>query len=130
MNKKKVNIIAWVLQSIISIAFLMAGGMKLATPYPEYVEMMPYASDFSSNSIKLIGILEILGVIGLNLPLLIRKLRIFSLLSALGLAGTMIGAIQVHFTRSEPFTFQIALLLILLIIAILRFNQLKKMRNE
>ena len=125
MNTKTVNIITWILQGIMSVAFLLAGGMKLATPYSEYVEKMPFAADFSANTILLIGVLEILGVIGLNLPLIIKKLKFFSPLAALGLAGTMIGAIQVHTSRSEPIAMQVAFLVILLFIAIVRYKQLK-----
>lgn len=125
MNTKKINIITWILQGIISLAFLMAGFLKATTPYAEYVEMMPYATDFSANTIMLIGVLEILGVVGLNLTLIIKKLKIFSPLAALGLAGTMIGAIQVHANRSEPFALQVSFLVILLFIAIVRYKQLK-----
>lgn len=122
MNTKTVNIITWILHGIISAFFLMAGGMKLGTPYAEYIETMPYAADFSANTIKLIGGLEILGVIGLSLPLIIKKLKFFSPLSAIGLAGIMTGAIVVHAGRAEPFAVQAASLLVLLFITFVRFK--------
>ena len=126
MNKKTLNIITWILQGIISVFFLMSGGMKLATPYAEFVETMPYAEDFSANTIMLIGILEILGVIGMSLPLIINKLKFFSPLSAIGLTGTMIGAILVHIGRSEAFAMQSIFLLMLLFIAYVRYKGLNQ----
>lgn len=124
MNTKSVNIITWILQGILSIAFLMAGGLKIITPYAQYVESMPFAADFSANTIMLIGVLEILGVIGLNLPLIINKLKFFSPLAALGLAGTMIGAVRVHLNRSESIALQVSFLAILLFIAFVRYKQI------
>ncbi|WP_417602829.1 DoxX family protein [Owenweeksia hongkongensis] len=128
MNSKTINIITWVLQGIMTLVFLMAGGMKVFTPFDQYVETMPYAAKLSAGIIKLIGTLEILGAIGMSLPFWIKKWYFLSPLAALGLAATMIGAIVTHAGRNEPFVMQIAFFAILVIIAFVRNKQIKAAR--
>ena len=68
MKSKTMRIVTWVIQIILSIGILMVGIMKLMTPYEELAIAMPWVEDFSAIQIKIIGSLEILGALGLNLP--------------------------------------------------------------
>ncbi len=125
MNSKTTNIIIWILQGLMTLAFLMAGAMKIFTPFDQYVETMPYAAELSATIIKLIGTLEILGAIGMNVPFLIKKWHFLSPLAALGLAATMVGAIATHITRNEPYGMQVAFLIILGIVAFVRYKRIQ-----
>ena len=65
------GVVAWILQIVLALAFLAAGGMKLARPRPALVGAgMGWAEDFSDSAVKGIGAVEVLGALGLILPAL------------------------------------------------------------
>jgi len=95
------NIALWIVQALLAVAFLMAGGMKLMQPKEKLAEKMAYVNDLSAGTVKLIGALEVLGAIGLILPKLTGILPVLTPLAAVGLVLTMIGAAIVHLHRKE-----------------------------
>ena len=116
------TVVAWILQIVLALAFVAAGGMKLARPKPALVAAgMGYAEDFSTPAIKTIGALEVLGAIGLILPAITGIATFLVPLAALGLAVTMLGAVIVHGRRKEPFIPPLVLGLLALVLAVLRF---------
>ena len=119
MNMKKVILI---LQILATIAFVMAGSMKVFTPYEDLVlmENMAWANDFSSTQIILIGILEILGGLGLIVPMALKRVNFLIPSAASGLALIMIGAIITHIGRGEPIIVNLVLLLLTLSVAFFR----------
>ena len=60
-----------------------------------------WARDFSPTAIRLIGVAEILGAIGLILPAAMHIAPILVSLAAVGLALVMAGAAAVHARRKE-----------------------------
>ena len=98
------KIVKWIPQILLAIAFLGAGAMKLFTPYEEMIaqEQMAWAKDFSPAIIKIIGVLEVLGALGLILPMVLKKYPFLVPTAAIGLALTMIGAMIVHLNQGEP----------------------------
>ena len=94
------NIALWVVQILLAIVFLMAGGMKIIQS-KEKLDESGFAEDFSQNTIRLIGVLEVLGAIGLVLPALTGILTWLTPLAAVGLALTMVGAALTHLRRGE-----------------------------
>jgi hypothetical protein len=60
-----------------------------------------WAQDFSPSAIRLIGVAEILGAIGLILPGAVHIAPILVPLPAIGLALVMVGAAVVHARRNE-----------------------------
>ena len=122
------KILIGIAQGLLSISMLMAGTMKIITPYEELVKDMPWAEDFAPMMVILIGALEVLGVIGMNLPYLLKKYKQLVPLAAGGLALTMLGAVVTHMMRGEDFIPPLAILLIALIVTysrrgLLRTNQ-------
>lgn len=95
------NTALWVVQILLALAFLMAGFMKATQPYDNLKARMAWVNDFSPTIVRLIGIVEVLGAIGLILPALTGILPILTPLAATGLVLTMIGAMIVHIRRSE-----------------------------
>lgn len=116
MNMKKIILIV---QILTAIAFIMAGTMKIFTPYEDLVimENMGWAEDFSGTQITIIGILETLGGLGLLLPMVLKKFTFLIPLAALGLALIMVGAIITHIGRDEPVIVNLVLLLLTLSVA-------------
>ncbi len=95
------NIALWIVQGLLALAFLMAGGMKVMQSKEKLAESMAWVNDFSANTVKLIGVLEILGAIGLIAPQATGILPILTPLAAVGLALVMIGAAITHLRRGE-----------------------------
>ncbi|MBK9746458.1 MAG: DoxX family protein [Chloroflexi bacterium] len=91
----------WILQVLLAVAFVGAGLMKLTQPKAKIAERMAWANDFSETQLKLIGLVELLGAVGLILPAVTRILPILTPLAAVGLVLTMIGAALTHIRRGE-----------------------------
>jgi VIT1/CCC1 family predicted Fe2+/Mn2+ transporter len=75
-----------------------------------------WAQDYSQSSIRLIGLAEILGAIGLVLPAVVHIAPILVPLAAVGLVLVMVGAAVVHARRNEPMNVGVNLVLIALAI--------------
>lgn len=78
----------WIIQGLLALLFLFAGGMKLVLPIEEMTKQMPMPGPF----LRFIGVAEILGALGLILPGLLRIRPDLTPLAAAGLVIIMIGA--------------------------------------
>ncbi len=111
----------WIVAGLAALVFLAAGLMKLAKPRPALqASGMGWVEDFSDGSVKLIGLAEVLGAIGLVAPLATGIAPILSPVAGLALAALMVGATVTHIRRSEP-PIPVALVLIALAAAVLGF---------
>lgn len=95
------EIALWIVQGLLGLAFLMTGGMKLMQPKEKLQENMAWVEDFDANVVKGIGVLEILGALGITLPILLSIAEYLTPLAAAGLVIVTIGAIVTHLRRSE-----------------------------
>jgi uncharacterized membrane protein YphA (DoxX/SURF4 family) len=95
------NAALWAAQVILAIMFMMAGAMKLMRDKEDLVEKMGWVEDFSQSTIRLIGVAELMGAIGLILPALTGIAPILTPLAASGLAAVAMGAMVVHIRRRE-----------------------------
>jgi uncharacterized membrane protein len=96
------DIALWIGAGILAAAFLMAGMMKIITPHEKLKAQMPWVEDFPSSRVKLIGLVEVLGSVGLILPPLLNVAEGVVPLAAAGLLLTMIGAFATHLRRGDP----------------------------
>lgn len=109
------NTVVWIAQILLALAFGMAGAMKATQPKEKLAANMGWVNDFSQNTVRGIGTLEMLGAIGLILPALTKIFPVLTPVAAVGLVLVMGGAIFTHFRRKEyP---MIAVNLVLLAIA-------------
>lgn len=96
------NIALWIVQGLMAAMFLMAGMMKLSQPKTKLKEKLgDWVDSLSGSQMKLIGGLEVLGAIGLVLPMVLNILPVLTPLAAIGLALTMAGAFILHLRRKE-----------------------------
>ena len=118
------NIALWIVQILLAVAFLGAGLMKLTQPKDKIAQSMAWAGDFSPTAIKLIGLVEVLGALGLILPAVTGIAPVLVPLAALGLAIVMVGAIITHARRGEKQMIgaNVVLLLLALFVAWGRFG--------
>lgn len=90
------NILLWIIQVLLALTFLMAGGMKLVIPFDKLMAMgPPNQLILPVMFLKFIGVCEVLGALGLILPGLFRRQQYLTPLAATGLLIIMIGAVVV-----------------------------------
>jgi uncharacterized membrane protein YphA (DoxX/SURF4 family) len=94
------NIVLWILQVLVALAFLMHG-LGMLKPSAEARPGMSYIQDLPSGLRIFIGVMEILGAIGLVLPPLVNVLPVLTPIAAAGLVIIMVLAIGYHVTRRE-----------------------------
>jgi uncharacterized membrane protein YphA (DoxX/SURF4 family) len=118
------NIVIWVLQVLLALAFLASGLMKVSQPRAKLAKNMPYVEDFSDGTVKAIGTAEVLGALGVILPAWTGIAPILTPIAATGLAIIMIGAVATHVRRKEPQALPINAVLFIAaaLVAILRFG--------
>ncbi|MEV3963343.1 DoxX family protein [Nocardia sp. NPDC050193] len=121
------NIILWIVQAVLAMAFLAAGTVKLVRTRTQLVGSsagMAWAGDRSEEAIKAIGALEVLAALGLILPPWLGIATVLTPLAATGLLLLMIGAVTVHLRRGEKSAIGVPLVLgtLALAVAVLRFG--------
>ncbi|MFT3901215.1 MAG: DoxX family protein [Gordonia sp. (in: high G+C Gram-positive bacteria)] len=111
------NTALWIAAWVLAAIFLFAGLAKIFTPQAKLVGAgMGWAEDADPIGIKILGLLELLGAIGLVVPALADKHTCLVPWAAVGLGLTMVGAIIVHLRRKE--TPNIGVNLVLLALAV------------
>jgi len=83
------NVALWIVQVLLALLFLFAGGSKFVVPVEELTKQMP---SMPGLFLRFIGVAEVLGAIGLILPGLTRIRPGLTPLAAAGLVIIMIGA--------------------------------------
>ena len=90
------NVVLWILQVLLALLFLFAGGTKLIMPLDVLLQQgSPNQVMFPGWFIRFIGVCEVLGALGLVLPGLFKTRQYLTPLAALGLAVIMVGAVIV-----------------------------------
>lgn len=116
------NIFLWILQIALAVLFLSAGANK-AFNYDKAKEKMTWMQNTSKGLVSFIGWSEILGAIGLILPLALQIIPVLTPVAAIALAVVMILASIFHAQRKEFSSIgaNILFIILLVIIAIGRF---------
>lgn len=103
------------LEISLSIIFIYFGLSKLILPLEKIEKKVSWARDYSHQRLKLFGLLEVLGAVGLILPHQLDLFPILTPIAATGLAMIMSGAIAVHLKRDELGMIMINIVLIFLL---------------
>ncbi|KAB8158887.1 DoxX family protein [Streptomyces sp. 3MP-14] len=107
------NVALWIVASVLAVAFLAGGAMKLVQPKEKLAASgFGFVEDFSDNAVKGIGAVEILAGIGLILPAALDIAPVLVPLAAVGIVLLMIGAIVVHGRRKETQSIVVNVILI------------------
>lgn len=85
------NRLLWVIQTLLALLFLFAGGAKLVMSAADLTAQTPLPAVF----LRFIGVMEILGGLGLVLPGMLRIRTGLTPLAASGLVIIMTGAVVV-----------------------------------
>ena len=119
------NILLWILQILLALLFLFAGGTKFYYTIEQMRAMGPPNQIlFPGWFIHFIGVCEILGGLGLILPGLLRIKQHLTVLAAIGLTIIMIGA-TVVVAMSDGFGTAFPNLIIALLLAFVAYGRAK-----
>jgi uncharacterized membrane protein YphA (DoxX/SURF4 family) len=113
-----VNTVLWILQALLALAFLAAGGTKLSRPKEKLEATMAWVTDVSASAVRFIGTVEVLGALGLILPAATGVATVLTPLAAVGLGLVMVGAIVTHARRSEGRSIVVNVLLLAIAVVI------------
>ncbi|HMZ06467.1 MAG TPA: DoxX family protein [Anaerolineales bacterium] len=92
------NIALWIVQGLLAAFYLIPGTMKTFMT-PKAKETLPWAKERSNGFVRFVGISELLGVLGLILPLVTGILPWLTVLAGVGLSLLQLLAI---FTEHLP----------------------------
>src|SRR4051812_23985849 len=94
--------VLWIVQALLALLFLFAGGTKLVLPLDVLTSMgSPNQIQLPGLFIRFIGVVEVLGALGLILPGLLRIKPWLTPLAAAGLVIIMIGATAVSMASGQ-----------------------------
>jgi hypothetical protein len=89
MEERPIMTVAlWIVQGLLALVFLFAGGMKLVLPLEALTGPVPLPGLL----VRFIGVVEVLGAVGLILPGLLRIRPGLTPVAAAGLVVVMVGA--------------------------------------
>lgn len=97
---KPLNIAAWICQILLSLTLLWAAGMKLFEPIEQLSQQWPWTAD-NPVLTRVAGIVDLLGGLGLVLPMLLRIRPALTLYAAYGTIALMVAASIFHISRGE-----------------------------
>jgi hypothetical protein len=115
------NIVLWILQILLAIAFF-AHGLLFLFPPAAFVEQMN--ASLPRWFQLFLGWAEILGAVGLTLPAITRIQPWLVTWAAIGISIVMVSASYYHFVRGESFVVTLILLAMAVFVAYMRYRVL------
>jgi hypothetical protein len=116
------NVTLWVIQVLLALLFLWAGGLKLVLP----MEQLKGPIELPEMFIRFIGVAEVLGAIGLILPWLLKIRPALTPLAASGLVIIMIGATVITLIGIGPGVMALIPLVVGLLSALVAYGRLRE----
>jgi uncharacterized membrane protein YphA (DoxX/SURF4 family) len=107
-------IVLWVVQGVLALAFLLSGILKGFTPLEGLKKNMAWIGNVPAGLVRLIGIAELLGALGLILPVATGIVPVLTIAAAVGLVLVMLSAAVFHASRKEYSTIGVNAVLLLL----------------
>ena len=96
------NIAIWIITGLLAVAFSGAGRMKGAQPRTKLAANgMAWTNDYSDAGVKLVGLAELLGGLGLILPAVTGIAPVLVPIAAAALTVIMIGAVVWHVRAND-----------------------------
>jgi uncharacterized membrane protein YphA (DoxX/SURF4 family) len=108
------NIVLWVIQGLLALVFLMSGFMKTFRPLESLKKSMSWTNNAPPIAVRLLGVAEILGAIGLILPGVTNILPWLTVAAAVGFMIVMIGACILHALHKEYNVIGVTIILLFL----------------
>lgn len=91
----------WISQGLIALIYLWAASMKLTKHPAELAGMIPWAADYSVTFLRVIGLIDLAGGVGILLPALTRVMPRLTVVASVAIVGHQLFAIVFHVSRGE-----------------------------
>ncbi len=98
-----VNTLLWIAQGFVASVVTLAGTTKLVVPREKLQTRMHWAASWPRERIKLLGLAEIAGAVGLIVPLATGIAPVLTPIAALCVGVLMAGAVRTHQRLGEGF---------------------------
>lgn len=120
------NIIVWIIQSVLAGMFAFSGLLILFLPKMKLAPKMPFVNDYSPAMVKFVAVAHILGALGLVLPMAMNILPILTPVAAGCLTLVMVLAVNYNLGRKDTKSVVVDTVIgiLFLFIAYYRFNNL------
>jgi hypothetical protein len=115
------HVALWVVQGLLALVMALAGAFKVATPREKLAEKLRWAKTWTDANVKLLGLAEVLGAVGLIAPGMTGILPVLTPVAAVCLAILMGGAVKTHRELNEPTAPALVLGVLCLAVAVARF---------
>ena len=99
-SSKAIHITLWIAQVVFAALLVMGAVMKFM-PIEKIAPMMPWMGQVSPLTVRLLGLLDLFGAIGLIIPALLRIKPQLTAWAALCIIALMISASIFHVSRGE-----------------------------
>jgi hypothetical protein len=97
---KAMNIALWIAQVVVAASLLMGTAMKFM-PIEKISVMMPWTGQLPAIVVRLLGLIDLLGALGLVLPAMFHIKPQLTVWAAIGTILLMLCAIVFHISRGE-----------------------------
>lgn len=115
-NGATLHVAYWVIAALLAALYVFSGAKKLLQSPDQLRPMMGWVDMMPMRLVRMIGLLEVLGAVGLILPPLTGIAPGLAIAAAIGLVLIQIGAFALHLSRHE--LAQLPLNAVLLILAV------------
>lgn len=95
------NIGLWIAQWLFAVSFVGAALMKLAMPITQLAAMWPWTGELAPNLVRLLGVIDLFGGLGVLLPSLTRIQPRVTVATAVACIALQLCASVFHASRSE-----------------------------
>lgn len=98
---KVMHVTLWIAQGVLAATLLWAAYMKLFVPIAQLSAMWPWTAQIPALAVKLTGVVDLLGAVGLVLPAMLRIKPGLTPIAAVGIIVLMVCASVFHISRGE-----------------------------
>ncbi len=103
VKPKILLVILWLVQILLAFLFGWAGYLKLFQQIEQLAAIgMSFVHSYDELTVRIIGLAELLGAVGLILPSMFRIWPVLTPISSAGLGVVMILATKFHLSHGEP----------------------------
>lgn len=95
------RILVWSAQVVVALSFIAGGLVKLVQPIPDLAAMWPWTGDIPAGAVRLLGIVDLAGGLGVLVPTLLGVWPGVTLLAAIGCIALQACAMVFHASRGE-----------------------------
>lgn len=107
----------WVAQMMVALLVALTGFVKLVVPREALAKKMHWAASWPRDRIKLLGLAEVAGAVGLVAPQATGIAPLLTPIAAACIAALMVGAVRTHQRLGEGFAAAVAVAALCVFIA-------------